>query len=955
MTVTLGSITKGVGASSYPLNVTTTAHNATGAKALLVFFLKADTNTANPTTAKFGTQDMTLLGKSFGAGQATMWVYGLIAPEQASKTVQIARGDVNGDANCYMIVNITDCDETAPFGAVGTQFLSGSGSATLTTTTLSDASKVLSVLGAVYRPGPDSLSSSPTATAVDSNTTDGNAKQYMYSQDKPTAGAATMTPTIGYNHMPMLGVEIKNSSGPAKQTLTAPSIDNSSNNGFGNHLAKDPNKALLGPPAIDASGSTGLGGHTVNRATVAYYDRNGPGNVASGTPAVIVERTSVASNYRVSTAAVPVVSGEKKYWEITVDAIAATSIPAFGVGVLATPLDAQLGGYQSDAISWDASGGARDNNTGLNGKATFAAGDILMIAVDMSNGWIFMGKNGHFYNGSTQDNVNFSSGDGKVNNSNRSTAMPLYPAVQTQNVGDKFTSNFGKNAFAYTPPTGFTALDSGGPGAKTLNVPSIDTTAALGSHTLSNLQLVLLPTGLLNTSVMGVHSVIQLAKTSGLENISVLGSPNIRYRVTATGLLNSSALGSHSLVQLLKPVGLANTSVLGAPSLVQRLMAPGIEEPGSTGLPVVSSSYALAVPGILNSPALGMPAATQVMAVPGIENTSSVGAPALTQRINVASYVNASAIGGHTLNQGIKAPGYENLTELGSPLVKAGTINVNPAGINSAITLGNPALHYVLAPTGISSSEGLGAPFVTHIYEDAGVYPPSLINASEFGSAKIISKIQMTGILADQTVLGSPLVAPVLKVTVPSILNAEAFGTGKIVLQIKPASILNDSALGDLAAVAKVQVSGLGNVSGLGSHSIISNIKLGVAGIASTNLFGEHEVKKAPIILTAPGIPGQAEMGSHRLASIVRLSGILNASALGSHRLDLGALMAPSIINANYLGNHQVNMVVGDTTQFTRVNSQWVPVKSLMVRYENVWQEVDAILEKQDGSWVQIY
>ena len=48
-------------------------------------------------------------------------------------------------------------------------------------------------------------------------------------------------------------------------------------------------------------------------------------------------------------------------------------------------------------------------------------------------------------------------------------------------------------------------------------------------------------------------------------------------------------------------------------------------------------------------------------------------------------------------------------------------------------------------------------------------------------------------------------------------------------------------------------------------------------------------------------------------------------------------------------------MVIGETTQFTKMNGQWVPVKSLMVRYENVWQEVSAILEKQDGAWVQIY
>lgn len=960
MAVVVGTISKfGQTSGSFPWTMTTAATiDTTGAEALLVFILNSNRAKGIP-TVKFGGSGgvaMTLITSRTQGTNGKLFVFRLLAPAQTTTgSIYVNNPSENGDNTTMIVLPLSSVDLVNPWGT--TAYVRGINGAAInyTLTTTAAGSTVFGVHTSVYGPGVGGMSETGGTAVTDADVDSSCVMKVIRSDVTASGGTAAGTATIDYADHMLLQVEIKGSSGPPKQTLTPSGIDNSSNNGLGNHLAKDPNKALLGPPSIDASSGNGLGGHTVNRTVVAYYDRNGPGHTVSGTPATVVERTSVAANYRVSTASVPVVSTEKKYWEVTVDAIAATSIPAVGVGVLATPLDAQLGGYQSDAVSWDASGGARDNNTGLNGKATYAANDILMIAVDMVNGWIFMGKNGTWYNGSTAGNVNFSSGNGKVNNTNRSTSVPLYPAVQTQNIGDKLTSNFGKAAFAYTPPTGFTALDAGGPGKKTLTAPSIDTTAALGSHTLSNLKLVLMPNGLLNTSAMGVHSVIQLASVSGLVNTSFLGSPNILYKTAVAGLLNTSALGSHSLVQLLKPTGLSNTSVLGAPSLIQRLTVAGIKEPASLGTPVVGSTYSLAVPGILNSNALGAPAVAQVLAVPGIENISAVGAPALTQKLGVASYVNASAIGGHTLNQGIKAPGYENLTELGSPVIKAGTIIVNPAGINSDITLGNPALHYVLTPTGISSTEGLGAPFVTHIYEDAGVYPPSIINASEFGSAKIISKIQMSGIAADQSVLGSPLVAPVLKLTVPSIVNAEAFGTGKLVLQIKPASIQNDSALGDPTAVAKLQVTGLGNVSGLGSHSVISDIKLSTFGIQNVNAFGEHEIRRAPIILTAPGIPGDAEVGAPRISLFVKPAGILNAPALGSHRLDLGVLMAPSIINVNSLGNHAVNLVIGDTPQFTRVNGQWVPVKSLMVRYENVWQEVDAILEKKNGIWVQIY
>lgn len=964
MAIVIGTIKKyGQTSGSYPWTITTAATiDTTGAEALLVIILNSNPSKGTP-TVKFGGSggvSMTLLGSRSQGSNGKLFLFGLLAPAQTTTgSLYINNPSENGDNTSIMVLPLSAVDITNPWGAIS--FANGVNGAAIsfTNTTTAAGSTVLGIHTSVYGPDLSGMSESggtPSITAVDTCEVDTSCRFKVFRQEvTASGGTAVGSATINYADHMVYQIEVKGSSGPPKQTLTPSSIDNSSNNGLGNHLAKDPNKILLGPPAIDASGDTGFGGHTVNRTVVAYYDRNGPGHTVSGTPATVVERTSVAANYRVSTASVPVVSTEKKYWEVTVDAIAATSIPAVGVGVLATPLDAQLGGYQSDAVSWDASGGARDNNTGLNGKATYAAGDILMIAVDMVNGWIFMGKNGTWYNGSTAGNVNFSSGDGKVNNNNRSTSIPLYPAVQTQNIGDKFTSNFGKATFAYAPPTGFTALDAGGPGKKTLTAPSIDTTAALGSHALSNLKLVLLPDGIANASAMGVHSVIQLTSVSGLVNTSVLGSPTVRYRVTAAGLLNTSSLGSPAVVQLVKPLGIANASLLGAFSVGQSLNPPGIETTPLLGLPEVKSSYGIQVPGILNSPALGAPAVAQVMAVPGIANTSSLGGPALTQIVGVASYVNTSVLGGFALNQGIKAPGYENLTELGSPTVKAGTINVNPSGINNNPALGNPALHYVVAPNGIPSSEGLGTPFVTHIYEDAGVYPPSILNQSEFGSVKIISKIQMTGILAGQSVLGSPLVAPVLKLTVPSIVNDQGFGTGKIGLQIKPPAILNESALGDLAAVAKVQVPGLGNVSAFGQAAIIANIKLGIPGIANANGMGEHEVKKAPIILTAPGIAGQSELGAHHLSSLIYPAGILSVPSLGTPSIRLGALAVPSIINVNYLGNHQIDIVVGDDTKFTRVNGQWVPVEALMVRYENVWQEVDVILEKKDGAWVQIY
>lgn len=939
---------------NYPLNFSTPV-DTTGVTGAVIFY----SGTAVPgfvPNVSVGGQAAVYLGRISGANTTgTIYAWKILNPPQGAATpVRVWMDNQYGDP---MRMTFVGFDTATDFGFFAYGNVPSANSQTpleLTGVTEKSGGCILA-LGAGHYNTISLKPSSPAGSVSLLNDATLNDHNIIVSKLDYTGLGQSITMRYGadYNTINGVAIEVAGSSGPPKQTLNIPGIDSTA--AVGSHLVKDPNKALLGPASI-VNTETALGAPVITRTIVAYYDLNGVGNTVSGIPGTTVERTSEASNYRNSRGSIPVVSGEKKYWEIHVDAIAPTSIPAIGIGLATTPLDTQLGGWQSDAISWDASGGARDNNTGMNGRPVYKAGDILMVAVDMTQGWVFMGMNGQWYNGTQAGNVNFSSGDGRVNNSAKAIANPLHPFIQTQNIGDKLTTNFGKGgAFAYAPPAGFTALDAGGPAKKTLNAPSIDTTAALGSHTLSNLMLVLMPTGLLNTSAMGVHSVIQLASTSGLVNTSYVGTPNVVYRLTTAGLLNTSSLGSPALSQLLKPASIANTSVLGAPSLVQTLNAPGIASTPLLGDPAVKASYSLAVPGILNSPALGAPAVAQVMAVPGLENTSSVSTPAVTQIIAVASYVNTSVLGGFALNQGIKGGGYANAEELGSPTIQAGKVTVNPVGINSDNALGNPALHYVVALNGIPSSEGLGAIFVTHIYEDAGVYPPSIVNGSEFGTAKIISKIEMTGILADQSVLGSPLVAGVLKLTVPSIVNAEDFGTGKLKLQIKPAAIQNDSALGDPTAVARLQVSALVNTSQLGTHSIISNIKLGVAGIPAGSIVGEPTIRYAVIDLAAPGIGASSETGQPVIGQIVKPLGILNAGQIGVPTITFGALMAPSIINVNSLGNHEVNMLIGDITQFTKVDGEWVPVKALMVRYENVWQEVGAILEKKDGAWVQIY
>ena len=720
----------------------------------------------------------------------------------------------------------------------------------------------------------DLISGTPTPTLELSNNTASNDLAIrIASQTMIAAGNSTIRFKPNYNETTSFAVEFTGSSAPAKQTLNPPGIDNSPNNGLGHHLAKDPNMALLAPLAI-VNTETALGAPVVTRQNVVYYELNGPGNVASGSPAVTVERVTESPNYRISRGSTPIVYGEKKYFEVHVDAIAATSKPAVGVSIDSVQLHLQLGGWQSDAIGWDNGGNALDNNTGMNGRPLWAAGDTLMIAVDMTegHGWVFTGKNGVWYNG-TQAGVNFTSGDGRVNNTPRSTSVGLYPAVQTQTIGDKLTSNFGKEPFLYTPPEGFTGLDTGGPAKKTLNVPSIANVSEIGTHEVKLVLTAIYPPSIVNANGMGGHSVIQLAKTVSIENVSVLGNHYVRPLLKPAGLLNTSFLGSHAVGHILKATGIANASLLGSHQINSGVSVPGIENTSLLGLHALKTSYQITAPAIVND----------------------------------------NAFGTHQVNQGIKAGGLVNESTLGDPAVLAGKVQVSPAGILNESACGTPAVNLALHFVGINNENGLGDHFVTHIYEDAGIYVPSLINLSVMGEHRLKMSVQMQGIGPTDPVFGSHMVTHVPKLSPAGIENVSAAGTHKLTINMKPLGIVNNSQV------------------------------------------GTHEVKLLPLEVAMTSIVNVSETGSHKLAYGIQVSGIANVSECGQHSIRLGALLAPSIINENHLGNHEIRIVVGENDKFIRHDGQWRAVETLLVKYDSQWHELDKILEKKDGVWVQIF
>jgi hypothetical protein len=133
----------------------------------------------------------------------------------------------------------------------------------------------------------------------------------------------------------------------------------------------------------------------------------------------------------------------KWYWEITVPTFGSGSNPVVGICDY-TGLSGGLGGwwYRSDGNKYNQAG------TGFAYGATWTAGTVISVAVDMDAATLTFYKNG------------VSQGVAWTSITTGVSGTLLYPFVRVNVRGDVYTANFGQQGFAYTPPTGFVALNT---------------------------------------------------------------------------------------------------------------------------------------------------------------------------------------------------------------------------------------------------------------------------------------------------------------------------------------------------------------------------------------------------------------------------------------------------------------------------------------------------------------
>ena len=151
----------------------------------------------------------------------------------------------------------------------------------------------------------------------------------------------------------------------------------------------------------------------------------------------------------------------KWYWEVKITTV--------GKGLYGWKDDESQGGSQANQGATSASGSLSTGSSGSFSAGswfidmdysnevnytTVSTNDVLMFAIDLDNGKGYCGKNGTFFN-----SANPANGTGSIGGCHRANGInKFYPCANRLDTASVGEFNFGQKSFAYTPPTGFSAL-----------------------------------------------------------------------------------------------------------------------------------------------------------------------------------------------------------------------------------------------------------------------------------------------------------------------------------------------------------------------------------------------------------------------------------------------------------------------------------------------------------------
>ncbi|RCX32088.1 SPRY domain-containing protein [Thioalbus denitrificans] len=142
----------------------------------------------------------------------------------------------------------------------------------------------------------------------------------------------------------------------------------------------------------------------------------------------------------------------KWYWEVTVISGNTSPYIVIGIGTASLPT-AAAPGSTATSYSYTEGGGYKYNNGSTTAYgATYATGDVIQVALDMTAGKIWWGKNGTW-----QASGDPAAGTGAAFTGLAGTQYPAVGLYRPPTDPSAVTANFGASAFSYSVPSGFNA------------------------------------------------------------------------------------------------------------------------------------------------------------------------------------------------------------------------------------------------------------------------------------------------------------------------------------------------------------------------------------------------------------------------------------------------------------------------------------------------------------------
>jgi hypothetical protein len=203
-----------------------------------------------------------------------------------------------------------------------------------------------------------------------------------------------------------------------------------------------------------------------NYAMLNPADKSGVTTLSGGNLVATTASTGGWANVRATQG----LSSGKWYWEATITAIGGLGQAGVGVATSGAALTLPLG---NDANGWAYYNAAQKEHGGSAPSygATWTTGDVIGVALDMGSGSITFYKNG------VSQGVAYSSGI-------TGTVYPAFGGTYST-TGTVFTCNFGQNAFAYTPPAGYSAVGLASTGSFTVSATGSGSTTVTITDALS--------------------------------------------------------------------------------------------------------------------------------------------------------------------------------------------------------------------------------------------------------------------------------------------------------------------------------------------------------------------------------------------------------------------------------------------------------------------------------------